>query len=149
MQNLFLTSINVAMLTFDCQCFCGSFVNGMQIDESNCNYPCSGNSSEACGGTDIISVYQDPTFPTVDNRTIMDYKSMYVSSSNHRGRHYANVDSRTGAAIPKEPMAVPLFGNKTSFPLVISQSKNASSLARMEVMPSLESNMLINAFVVS
>jgi hypothetical protein len=58
------------------ECFCGATVNGVQIDESNCNYPCTGNSSEVCGGTDIISVYQDPTFLPVDDTIITDYKPL-------------------------------------------------------------------------
>jgi len=68
------------------ECFCGASVNGVQIAESNCNDPCSGNTTQACGGTDIISVYQDPTFLTVDNSTIADYKSMGCYSEGTNGR---------------------------------------------------------------
>jgi hypothetical protein len=56
------------------ECFCGSSVNGAQLSESSCTFPCTGNSSETCGGDDIISVYQDPTFPVVDDSTISDYQ---------------------------------------------------------------------------
>ena len=137
------------MLTFRFQCFCGSFVNGAQIDESNCNYPCSGNSSEACGGTDIISVYQDPTFPTVDNSTIMDYKPMCVFPPLKPWRHCSHIDLMKGVAIPKEPMVVPLSGSNINFPPPISQSRNVSSLARTKGMLTLGSNMLTNASVAS
>ena len=58
------------------ECFCGASVNGPQIAESNCNFPCTGNSKEVCGGNDIISIYQDTTFPTVSDSTISDYKPM-------------------------------------------------------------------------
>ncbi|RDW71276.1 hypothetical protein BP6252_07839 [Coleophoma cylindrospora] len=58
------------------QCFCGASVVGYAIDESNCNFPCSGNSSEACGAGDIMSIYSDPTFPTVSLSLINDYKYM-------------------------------------------------------------------------
>ncbi|EAA26914.2 hypothetical protein GE21DRAFT_4313 [Neurospora crassa] len=54
-------------------CYCGNTVSGQQIDEEQCNYPCTGNSSQVCGGTDIISVYQDPTFLPVDEVTVADY----------------------------------------------------------------------------
>jgi WSC domain len=47
----------------------------MQIDESQCNFPCSGDSSQACGGNSILSVYQDPTFPVIDYSTVADYQS--------------------------------------------------------------------------
>ena len=58
------------------QCFCGASVGGPQTSESNCSFPCTGNNTESCGGNDIISVYQDTTFPTVDNTTISDYTPM-------------------------------------------------------------------------
>ncbi|TEY80413.1 hypothetical protein BOTCAL_0038g00110 [Botryotinia calthae] len=58
------------------QCFCGASVGGPQTSESNCSFPCTGSNTESCGGNDIISVYQDTTFPTVDNTTISDYTPM-------------------------------------------------------------------------
>ncbi len=54
-------------------CFCGQTVDGPQIDESQCTFPCTGNSSETCGGDNILSVYQDPTFLPLDTTTIADY----------------------------------------------------------------------------
>ncbi|KAK3505006.1 WSC domain-containing protein [Neurospora crassa] len=54
-------------------CYCGNTVSGQQTDEEQCNYPCTGNSSQVCGGTDIISVYQDPTFLPDDEVTVADY----------------------------------------------------------------------------
>jgi len=36
----------------------------------------TGNQTEVCGGTDLISVYQDPTFPTVDDLDISDYQTV-------------------------------------------------------------------------
>jgi hypothetical protein len=65
---------------------CGASVNGAQIPESSCNYPCTGNSSEVCGGTDILSVYQDPTFPSVSDSTIADYKALGCYSEGTNGR---------------------------------------------------------------
>ena len=56
------------------QCFCGSSVGGGPAEESMCSYPCTANKAQVCGGTDYISVYQDPTFPTTDQKSIAGYK---------------------------------------------------------------------------
>lgn len=55
------------------ECYCGNAVNGLSIDESQCNFPCTGNKSEVCGGGNIISVYQDTTFDLIDDTTVNDY----------------------------------------------------------------------------
>lgn len=64
------------------ECFCGDSVNGPQLPESSCTYPCSGNTSETCGGFDILSVWQDPTFEPVDNSTISDYVAVGCYTDN-------------------------------------------------------------------
>ncbi|KAE8451464.1 hypothetical protein EG329_004093 [Mollisiaceae sp. DMI_Dod_QoI] len=56
------------------ECFCGASVNGPQVNETFCADPCEGDNSEICGGTDYVSVYQDPTYKTIDDTTISDYK---------------------------------------------------------------------------
>ncbi|KIM95067.1 hypothetical protein OIDMADRAFT_149202 [Oidiodendron maius Zn] len=71
------------------ECFCGASVNGVQLPESSCSYPCTGNASEICGGNDIISIYQDPTFPAVDNTTISDYQLLGCYSEGTSGRSLA------------------------------------------------------------
>ncbi|TVY84936.1 WSC domain-containing protein [Lachnellula suecica] len=71
------------------ECFCGASVNGPQIDESNCNFPCTGNNSEICGGNDIISIYQDPTFPSVNQADISDYQPLGCYSEGTSGRSLA------------------------------------------------------------
>ncbi|KUJ08648.1 WSC-domain-containing protein [Mollisia scopiformis] len=58
------------------ECFCGASVNGPQVNESFCSDPCAGDTSEICGGTDYVSVYQDPTYPVENNSTISDYKPL-------------------------------------------------------------------------
>ncbi|KAF7881143.1 uncharacterized protein EAF02_007034 [Botrytis sinoallii] len=58
------------------ECFCGASVGGPQTSESNCSFPCTGDNTESCGGNDILSVYQDTTFPTVDSTIISDYTPM-------------------------------------------------------------------------
>jgi hypothetical protein len=47
------------------------------------------NSSEICGGNDYISIYQDTTFPTVNDSTIADYKPMGCYSEGTNGRSLA------------------------------------------------------------
>ncbi|KAM3070359.1 hypothetical protein ACMFMG_010190 [Clarireedia jacksonii] len=58
------------------ECFCGASVRGTQTNETDCSFPCTGDKTEVCGGFDILSVYQDTTFPTVDESTISDYLPM-------------------------------------------------------------------------
>ncbi|KAK2593147.1 hypothetical protein QQS21_009157 [Conoideocrella luteorostrata] len=58
-------------------CFCGATVNGPQLDESKCSFPCSGNKTEKCGGDKSLSVWQDPTFAkSPSDVTVDDYKSV-------------------------------------------------------------------------
>ncbi|KAM5351355.1 hypothetical protein ACJ41O_004078 [Fusarium nematophilum] len=45
-------------------CYCGSTVNGAQLAEDQCTYPCSGNGTQICGGSDQLSIWSDPTFKT-------------------------------------------------------------------------------------
>ncbi|KAI0791235.1 copper radical oxidase [Abortiporus biennis] len=49
----------VAGMEFSVQCFCGdSLINGATLGaESDCNMGCGGNSTEACGGPNRLSVY--------------------------------------------------------------------------------------------
>lgn len=66
--------------------FCGASVYGPQVDESQCNVPCGGNSSETCGANNRLNIYQDPTFPTVDDSIISDYQSIGCYSEGTSGR---------------------------------------------------------------
>ncbi|KAK5990052.1 WSC domain-containing protein [Cladobotryum mycophilum] len=72
-----------AGLSYYGQCFCGDTVNGAQLGEDKCNFPCNGNKSETCGGNQILSVWQDPTFPTGDV-DIGDYKEAGCYSDNSK-----------------------------------------------------------------
>ena len=54
-------------------CFCGQTVNGPALSEDQCSYPCTGNPSQTCGGSNIISIYQDPTFLPLSEGTIDDF----------------------------------------------------------------------------
>ncbi|KAG5794442.1 hypothetical protein H9Q69_006488 [Fusarium xylarioides] len=43
-------------------CYCGSTVGGIQLPDSQCNYPCTGDQTETCGSDNAFSIWQDPTF---------------------------------------------------------------------------------------
>lgn len=43
-------------------CYCGSTVGGIQLPDSQCNYPCTGDKTETCGSDNAFSIWQDPTF---------------------------------------------------------------------------------------
>ncbi|KAK3322262.1 WSC domain-containing protein [Apodospora peruviana] len=57
-------------------CYCGQTVNGAALEEDTCNFPCTGNSSQTCGGSNKISVYQDPTFLPTDEVDVDDYAAL-------------------------------------------------------------------------
>jgi hypothetical protein len=63
------------------ECYCGAFINGSQLPGSDCSFPCTGDSSETCGGNDIISVYQDPTVLVVNKAVISDYPTFAHSQA--------------------------------------------------------------------
>lgn len=81
------------------ECYCGASVQGVQVPDSQCSYPCTGNASEACGGNSIISVYQDPTFPSTNPSVITDYvaSGCYAEGTSGRSLVYRqdNLDSTT------------------------------------------------------
>lgn len=62
-----------AGLVFHGVCYCGATVNGPQVDDSQCSFPCTGNQTEKCGADNVFSVYQDPTFEPIQNVTTADY----------------------------------------------------------------------------
>jgi hypothetical protein len=66
-------------------CFCGDAIQGPRADPSQCNAPCTGNTSETCGGANTLSIWEDPTFPPVNPSTIRDYVSLgcYTEASNN------------------------------------------------------------------
>lgn len=57
-------------------CYCGQTVNGPELDESQCSYPCTGDKSQTCGGDNILSIYTDPTFLPLDEAKVEDYDAL-------------------------------------------------------------------------
>ncbi|KAM0334201.1 hypothetical protein ACHAQA_001221 [Verticillium albo-atrum] len=54
-------------------CYCGNTVNGAELEQEECSFPCNGDKSQTCGGNKKLSVYADPTFPTINAVEIEDY----------------------------------------------------------------------------
>ncbi|PVH98283.1 WSC-domain-containing protein [Periconia macrospinosa] len=43
------------------ECYCGTDIASSQVSDSQCTYPCNGDKSQTCGGSNLLSVYADPT----------------------------------------------------------------------------------------
>ena len=68
-------------------CYCGSTVSGAQLTEDQCDLPCSGNSTQTCGGDSELSIWQDPTFKTTTIlggalKVIADYQPLGCYTDN-------------------------------------------------------------------
>jgi WSC domain len=61
------------------ECYCGNTVIGGNnpIDDSNCNYPCSGNSAEACGGAGALNFYVNNLQFTTGPASVVDSYNKY------------------------------------------------------------------------
>ncbi|KAJ3483176.1 hypothetical protein NLG97_g7365 [Lecanicillium saksenae] len=69
-------SYRYAALTYYGVCYCGNIEGGQQVHVNQCNYKCSGDSSESCGGANAFSVWEDPTFSKgVEEIATTDYES--------------------------------------------------------------------------
>ena len=66
-------------------CYCGGAIQGPPADPSQCNTPCTGDTSETCGGANTLSIWEDPTFPPVNPSTISDYRPLgcYTEASDN------------------------------------------------------------------
>lgn len=89
-QYTFLTVVGngykYAGLEYYGQCFCGDSIAGNSISETQCNFACTGDKTQTCGGNDILSVYMDPTFPVTDPNTISDYMPQGCYAEGNYGR---------------------------------------------------------------
>ncbi|KAI1502236.1 WSC domain-containing protein [Biscogniauxia marginata] len=57
-------------------CYCGQTVSTALLDESQCSFACTGNSSQTCGGDTQVNVWMDPTFLELEDQTTDDYVSV-------------------------------------------------------------------------
>ncbi|OIW33464.1 WSC-domain-containing protein [Coniochaeta ligniaria NRRL 30616] len=92
-------------------CYCGSAVNGPSVDESQCTYRCTGNQSEVCGGSNIISIYQDTTFTPIDETTVADYAPL--------GCYFDNADDGRALSYPQDSV----YGANLTTEVCLAQCK--------------------------
>ncbi len=73
-----------AGIEYSGECYCGNEIaNGasLSISSSNCDMPCSGDSSSMCGGPSAIQLFNNPSFAVSVATTINGYESrMYPRS---------------------------------------------------------------------
>jgi hypothetical protein len=85
-------------------CYCGSSLDSLTVDTSECQQPCSGDPNEICGGDNALSVYEDPTFPK---------KSAEASTDDYKPLGCYNDDVEVGRALFKQ-VDVPAEGFTTN-----------------------------------
>ncbi|KAI1354459.1 WSC domain-containing protein [Xylaria sp. FL0043] len=62
-------SYRLAGLSYYGVCYCGETVSTALLPEDQCSFPCTGNSSETCGGDTQVNIWMDPTFPPLEDQT--------------------------------------------------------------------------------
>ncbi|KAH8817411.1 WSC domain-containing protein, partial [Xylogone sp. PMI_703] len=80
-----------AGLVYYGNCLCGTVLPPTSASESECNAPCTGNKTEACGARQRISVWEDTTYPSVDLSTIAsqyEAKGCYSEGVGYRAVSY-------------------------------------------------------------
>ncbi|KAI0486646.1 WSC domain-containing protein [Xylaria cf. heliscus] len=91
----------LAGLSYYGVCYCGQTVSTALLPEGQCSFPCSGNSSQTCGGDSEINIWMDPTFPPLeDQKDISEYVPVGCwtdDSSNGKALFYRqdNLDAST------------------------------------------------------
>jgi hypothetical protein len=57
----------VAGTEYSAECYCGIGLPAQPAsDPATCNMPCSGDATEACGGSNLLTVYTDSSYPVVN-----------------------------------------------------------------------------------
>ncbi|KAI0202726.1 WSC domain-containing protein [Astrocystis sublimbata] len=91
----------LAGLSYYGVCYCGQTVSTALLPEEQCSFPCSGDSSETCGGDTEINIYMDPTFKCLEEQNdISEYSPVGCwtdESSQGKALFYRqdNLDSKT------------------------------------------------------
>lgn len=96
------------------QCFCGNQLNAgsVPVNSSECNYLCTGNDLEYCGGSSRLNVYQRINVTTVSSSSASATASSSVTSSSSASSASATPaynSSRYSAEYP-EPLSIPDTG---------------------------------------
>ena len=78
----------LAGLEYGSQCYCGNGLqSGSSLGQKNCNTPCKGNSSEICGGSSALSVYNLTTYvPPTTVKAVGSYVSKGCYNETKTGR---------------------------------------------------------------
>ncbi|KAI1267188.1 WSC domain-containing protein [Xylariaceae sp. FL1019] len=66
-------NFRLAGLSYYGVCYCGETVSTALLDETECSFACTGNSSETCGGDTQVNIYMDPTSAPLTEQTVEDY----------------------------------------------------------------------------
>ncbi|KAJ3579386.1 hypothetical protein NPX13_g1177 [Xylaria arbuscula] len=70
-------SYRLAGLSYYGVCYCGNTVSTALLPEDQCTFPCTGDSTETCGGDTQINIWMDPTFPSPEDQTdISEYAAV-------------------------------------------------------------------------
>ncbi|KAI1812092.1 WSC domain-containing protein [Poronia punctata] len=91
----------LAGLSYYGVCYCGQTVSTALLEEDQCSFACTGNSSQSCGGDTQINIWMDPTFPPIEQQNdISEYVPVGCwtdDSSEGRALFYRqdNVDAST------------------------------------------------------
>ncbi|KAJ7487936.1 WSC domain-containing protein, partial [Mycena latifolia] len=60
------------------ECFCGNAILYKYPQAPACTFPCSGNSSELCGGPESLSLYQNANMPfTIGNASLLSTSGLW------------------------------------------------------------------------
>lgn len=90
MCQAYCTSKNfgLAGLEYNYECYCGySLINNSTLGHTGCTYSCPGNTDEICGGSKLLSVYNDTSFvPPSIPQTVggWNYTGCYTDPVNPR-----------------------------------------------------------------
>ena len=126
-------------------CYCGTTVSGSQIAEDKCSFPCSGNSSQTCGGDSILSVYQDPTFLPLEEASVEDYSPLGCwTDDSSQGRALVYKQDLDGATLTTQkclqkcrdggyPFAGAEFGGECFCGVVIGNGTYAAPAAECDM----------------
>jgi WSC domain len=75
--------MNLAAVEYSRECYCGNTILGANapIANSNCNYACTGNPNEACGGSAALNLYvnNNYAFTTGPGGVVQSYKGYVVN----------------------------------------------------------------------
>ncbi|KAJ6596722.1 WSC domain-containing protein [Mycena sp. CBHHK59/15] len=95
---------------FGHECFCGNALLYKYLSTPACTLPCSGNSSEICGGSQSLNVYQNADRPfTIGNATVLPQYGQWFATGCIEENIFQNqrlLPNKPKTPIPTEEMTV-------------------------------------------